>query len=134
MLGSVLARISAMWIVFMPAYLPVHRAAQVHQATIVERRAVLGVGGEHILQLRGQHCRRNFAILHGKRPAESAATVQVRQRNQFQSAHLAQQAKRPVAECSAAQSVATRVISHACGKYAPTSSTPSSSTRNSLSS
>ena len=60
--------------------LAMQRSAEVHQATIIERRAILGVGGEHVVQLGVEHRRRNFGILDGKRPAESAAAVKVRER------------------------------------------------------
>ena len=37
--------------------LPMQRAAEMHQATVVERGAILGVGREHVVQLGVRACR-----------------------------------------------------------------------------
>ena len=68
--------------------LPMQRSTQVHQATIIKRRAVRGVGGKYISKFGIEHCRGNFGILDGKRPTESAAPLQVRERNEFKSTHV----------------------------------------------
>ena len=68
-------------------------ATEMHEATIVEGGAVLDLGRSDVLQFCGEHRRGNFRILDGEGAAESAATVEVCERDELKAANLAEQAQ-----------------------------------------
>ena len=70
---SCAARISARCIVAHAGALAPQRAADVHQARVVGRRADLRARVEHVAQLVGEHRHRGVGVLDRERPAEAAA-------------------------------------------------------------
>ena len=60
-----------------------------------------------------EHRRRRVGVLHRERPAEAAARLRVRQLDEVDALHLAQEAQRAVADLEQAQPVARRVVGHA---------------------
>ena len=89
------------------------RAADVHQARGVDRRADLGARVEHAAQLVGEHRHRGVGVLDRERAAEAAALARPVELDQVDPAHGAQQPLGPVADVQRAQRVAGRVQRHA---------------------
>ena len=76
-LHSCAARISARCIVAHAGALPPQRAADVHQARVVGRRADLRARVEQVAQLVGEHRHRGVGVLDRERAAEAAALLRV---------------------------------------------------------
>jgi hypothetical protein len=87
-------------------------AADVHQAGAVAGAAQLGVGGQHVAHLVGEHGGGDVGVLHREGAAEPAARLRLWQLHQVDPAHLAEQAQRPVADPQQPQGVAGRVVGH----------------------
>ena len=110
---SSLARISARCIDAHARARVAQAAADVHQAGVVGRGADLGAGVEDAPQLVGQHRRRRVGVLDREGAAEAAALLGVRQLDEVDAAHRAQQPQRRVADLQQPQRVARRVVGHA---------------------
>ena len=111
------------------------RAADVHQARVVHRRADLGARVEHAPQLVAQHGHRRVGVLDRERAAEAAALVGASPsstRSIPRTARSSRCGRSPT--CSARTEWQVGCSVTRCGNDAPTSSTPSTSTRNSVSS
>ena len=67
------------------------RAADVHEARVVARRADLGPGVEHGAHLVGEHGHRGVGVLHGEGAAEAAALARLGQLDQVDAADGPQQ-------------------------------------------
>src|ERR1035437_2695748 len=93
--------------------LAVHGPAQVHEATVVEGGAVLGAGGEDILEFHGQHGRGDFGVFYRECSAESAAAIDVGECGKIETAHLGHQLVGPLAEMQRTDSVATCMVDNA---------------------
>src|SRR5271165_6558902 len=74
-----------------PRSLPVQRSSYVHEARVVRRGAVLGSGVEHAADLVREHGHRGVSVLHGERAPETAALLGVRQLDEVDSPHPAEQ-------------------------------------------
>ena len=135
-LHSCAARISARCIVRTPGALAPQRAADVHQARVVGRRADLRAGVEHVAQLVGEHRHRGVGVLDRERPAEAAALV-ARPRSSTRSmpAHVraaaAAAGRRPAAAAASGRSGAA---SPGAGTRRPRRRRRAGRTRNSVSS
>lgn len=99
--------------------LAMHCAAQMHEAAVVEGRAVFCARRQHIVQLGGEHCGRDLCVFDGKCAAKAAAAVKIVERDEVQPTDFAKQAKRAFTEMEGAHTVATGVIGDAVGKVGP---------------
>ena len=93
-----------------PGLQPGQAAADMHQAGAVPRRAHLGPGVQHAAHLVGQHGGGGVRVLDRERAAEAATGVGVRQLDQVDPGHVAQQPERPVSDPQQAQRMAGRMV------------------------
>ena len=93
--------------------LAMQRSADVHQAGVVAGGAYLGLRLLNVLQFFLQHRSGNVGVLDGERAAETAAQIPCFHRNQFQPAHVSQQANWNVAQVQIAQRMTAGVIGDA---------------------
>ena len=99
-----------------PGALAMKGAADVHEARVIGRGAVLGPGVEHAADLVREHGHRRIGVLDGERAAEAAALVGVLELDQVDPPDLAEQPLGRIADPEHPLRVAGRVERHPVGE------------------
>lgn len=113
-----------------PGTLARQAAADLQQACVIERRAHLGAGVEHVAHLVREHRARGIGVLDREGAPEATARARLGQLDQPDPPHLAQQPQRRIPDLQQPQRMAARVIGDLVREVSADILTPSTPTRN----